>query len=97
MDVPCPKCGLLNLRKYGKTRAGRQKYRCSNPGCRRQFVAGSDHLLDPKVKDRVEKLLSAGEHPVRISQAEAGVSLRWIYELRRKKYPDQGCYFETTL
>lgn len=83
-DVKCPTCGSLRLMKYGKTEAGKQKYRCPVAGCGRQFVAGSDHLLDPETKSRVEKLLAAGVHPAQISQAENGISLRWIYQLRRK-------------
>ena len=82
--LSCPQCRGSKLSRYGKTAAGRQKYRCLNPACRRQFVYGSDHLLDPETKKIVMNLLSAGVEPVQIHRAVPEVSLRWIYELRRR-------------
>ncbi len=87
-DVKCPDCDSVRLSRYGKTHAGLQKYRCLELGCRRQFVAGSDHAVDPETRARVEKLLAAGVKPPQIAQAETGISLRWIYELRRKMRPN---------
>jgi len=84
VDIRCPECGGTGLARYGKTPAGKQKYKCGDPKCRHQFVAGSDHLIDPTVKDRVIKLLSANVRPKQIAKAEEGISLRWIYELRRR-------------
>ncbi len=83
-NVNCPDCKDTRVVKYGKTAAGLQKYRCVYPGCRRQFVAGSDHMIDPETKYRVEKLLYADVHPTQIAKAETGISLRWIYELRKR-------------
>ena len=84
-NIRCPACGNpIWLMKYGKTKAGLQKYRCLEPSCRRQFVAGSDHALDPGTRARVEKLLAADVKPKQIAQAESGISLRWIYALKRK-------------
>lgn len=83
-SLSCPQCHGIKLSRYGKTAAGRQKYRCLNPACRRQFVPFSDHFLDPETKKIVLSLLSAGVEPVQIHRAVPEVSLRWIYELRRR-------------
>jgi len=88
-DIGCPECSGTRLARYGKTLAGKQKYKCGDPKCRHQFVADSDHLIDPTVKDRVIKLLSANVHPTQIAEAETGISLRWIYELRRRMKNDR--------
>lgn len=83
-DVSCPACKGNQLEKYGKTKAGLQKYRCLNPRCRRQFVAGSAHRIDPEIKTMVEGLLRGGTHPRVIAQAVPNISLRWIYDLRKR-------------
>lgn len=83
-DIRCPKCGGFGLGKYGKTPASLQKYRCLKSGCGRQFVAGSDHLIDPEKKKIVIALLAQGTPPKKIEKAVPGISLRWIYELRRR-------------
>ncbi len=83
--IKCPGCGVSRwVVKYGKTRAGLQKYRCRDRECGRQFVAGSDHRLAAKTKDVVLKLLAADVPPRAIADAIRDISLRWIYELRRK-------------
>ena len=84
-SVRCPKCGGWLFEKYGKTKAGMQKLRCLEPTCRRQFVPGSDHLIDPEKKKSIEALLASGTPPEAIKTAfPKDVSLRWLYELRRK-------------
>jgi transposase-like protein len=99
-DYNCPACGGSLLAKYGKTGAGKQKFKCLDPSCRRQFVAGSKYLIDEKTKATIMELLAAGVHPKQIAaaytkgrrQAESPVdspgsghiSKRWIYELRRR-------------
>ena len=85
--VNCPDCKGTKLMRYGKTKAGLQKYRCLDEkgvGCRRQFVAGSGHLIDPGKKKIVMDLLAQGIRPKKIMAAVPGISKRWIYELRRK-------------
>jgi len=89
VNISCPECKGTRLAKYGKTAAGKQKYKCYALACRHQFVADSDHLVNPEVKDRVIKLLTAKVHPTQIAKAEEGISLRWIYELRRRMKNDQ--------
>ena len=88
-DVTCPDCQGTKLERYGKTRAGLQKYRCLASGCRRQFVAGSNHLIDPEVKAAIMKLLEAKASPAQVKAAWPDISLRWIYSLRRKLRNDQ--------
>ena len=84
-DITCTQCGSsFGIIKYGKSRAGKQKYRCIDAGCGHQFVVDSDHYVDTATRDRVIKLLAAGVHPKQITQVETGISLRWIYELRRR-------------
>jgi len=75
--------------RYGKTDAGLQKYRCLEGGCRRQFVPGSDHLLDPDKKAVALRLLEAGVAPAKIREGIPEISLRWLYELRKRLKRDQ--------
>lgn len=83
-DIKCPGCGSSRLCRYGKTAAGRQKWRCVEGGCRRQFVPGSTHLLDQGEKDAVLRLLATGFSPRKIQEAFPKISKRWIYELKRR-------------
>lgn len=40
-DVCCPRCGCVDLHRFGKDPAtGLQRFRCKNAVCRRQFVPG---------------------------------------------------------
>lgn len=89
MEKPlaCPKCQGTSLLKWGTGAAGRQKYRCAM--CGRQFVAGSDHLLDPEKKAVVMRLLEADVEPTKIREAIPDISLRWLYELRRRMTRDR--------
>jgi transposase-like protein len=83
-EVRCPDCGSGRLCRYGKTEAGKQKYRCLEPNCHRQFVAGSDHLMSRETRKLVEGLLAQDIHPKKIASAIPGISLRWLCELRRR-------------
>jgi transposase-like protein len=84
-SVRCPVCGGWLLEKYGKTKAGKQKYRCLEPPCRRQFVAGSEHEIGAEVKGAVQNLLKQRTAPAAIAAAFPGkISLRWIYEIKRR-------------
>lgn len=92
-EISCPDCGA-RVQKYGKTPGGEQRYRCLNERCRRQFVPGADHLIDPEIKAMVMRMIDAGVHPRKIYFAvnEAGkekISQRWIYKLRRKVINDR--------
>ena len=83
----CPDCKGTRLQRYGKTAAGLQKYRCLDEfgrKCRRQFVAGSTHLIDPGKKKIILALLAQDTPPKKIKAAVEGISLRWIYALRRR-------------
>jgi transposase-like protein len=83
----CPACGSFKLAKNGKTPAGLQKFRCldgRNIGCHRQFVAGSDHAVNPVIRSIVVKLLAGKVKPGTIHKAVPGISPRWIYELKRR-------------
>lgn len=82
--VSCPECKGTRLQRYGKTAAGLQKYRCLESGCGRQFVAGSDHLIDPEKKKIIDALLAIDTPLKKVKVAFPEVSLRWLYELRRK-------------
>jgi transposase-like protein len=84
-DNKCPACKGVKVQKYGRTKTGVQKYRCLNLGCRRQFVGASDRPVDPDTKDKIIKLLSENVHPKIIHKTFSdSISLRWIYELRRR-------------
>lgn len=80
----CPVCGGERLQKYGKTKAGLQKYRCMKEHCGRQFVAGSTHRIDQSVKEIVIGLLRQNVAPAVIAKSVPGISLRRIRELRRE-------------
>ncbi len=82
--ISCPECKGTDLIKHGKTPAGKQKYRCSNVGCRHQFVAGSTYLIDEKTKRVVKGFLEMGTAPAKIHKAIPEVSLSWIQQLKRK-------------
>ena len=82
--VRCPDCRGDRLIKYGKTKRGLQKYRCLDVKCRRQFVAGSEHTLDPLTKEAAMKLIKSRVPPGTIAQALPDISLRWINELKRR-------------
>ena len=82
--VRCPECGGWLIKKNGKTKAGKQKYRCvSDPVCGRQFTVGSRILGKGKLA-LVFKLLAQNIAPPKIKKAVPGISLRWIYELRNR-------------
>ncbi len=87
MEKPlaCPKCHSTSLLKWGLGASGRQKYRCAL--CRRQFVAGSDHFLEPETKAIVTRLLLAGVAPKQVKEAVPNISLRWIYYLKKQVNP----------
>jgi transposase-like protein len=96
-QVTCPDCGSARVQKYGKNGAGAQRYRCLQEDCRRQFVPGSDHLIDPEIKALVLRMINAEVHPRKIYIAvnpdgedkEEKISLRWIYKLMRRIKNDQ--------
>lgn len=81
VDIKCPSCGSDRLSCWGKGASGRQKYRCLD--CGRQFVAGSDHLLDPAKKESALKLIAEGV-PTKKIAAALGISRRWTDELKRR-------------
>jgi len=87
-ELRCPDCGGNTLILYGKTKAGKQKYKCKNPDCVRQFVAESTHLIDPRDMDTILRMLAAKFAPTIIKTAVPDVSLSRIYQLRRKAQND---------
>jgi transposase-like protein len=92
-SINCPDCGGP-VQKYGKTPSGVQRYRCVADGCLRQFIPGSDHLIEPEVKALVLRMIDADVHPKKIYQSVNGdgpekISLRWIQILRRKVLNDR--------
>jgi transposase-like protein len=92
--VICPECGGTKLARYGKTTAGLQKFLCRSLTrktadgkpfeCRRQFVAGSEHRIDPGRKRIALELLAQNVDPTKIKAAVPEISLRWLYRLRKQ-------------
>lgn len=89
--ITCPTCGGTKLLRYGKTAAGKQKYRCvtrhadgRDGECGRQFVSGSDRMIDPAKKAVVQQLLREGVAAGKIARAIPGISRRWIYQLQKR-------------
>ncbi len=69
--------------RYGKAKSGLQRYRCRS--CKRQWVPGSTHNVDPEVKKIAQGLLRQKVSPAVIAKSLPGkISLRWLRELRRK-------------
>ncbi len=78
----CPVCGGSGIR-YGRTKSGLQRYCCRI--CKRQWIPGSQHRVDPEVKKVAVDLLQQNVKPTVIAKALPGkISLRWLNELRRK-------------
>ncbi|WP_156914910.1 IS1/IS1595 family N-terminal zinc-binding domain-containing protein [Rubidibacter lacunae] len=55
-DMPkCPECGSEEYIKYGRTRYGKQRYKCKT--CRRQYIEGSGYrniaLTDTELVDKL--------------------------------------------
>jgi transposase-like protein len=83
--VICPHChtGGNNITKHGKTRDGRQKYRCHT--CRKQFLFYLRRQpIDEKTRRVIGHLLREEVSPAIIARAIPDVSRRWIYELRKR-------------
>jgi hypothetical protein len=89
-QVTCPDCGGTRIQMFGRTKAGMQKLQCLRSGCRRQWVPGSKHLFKKELKVLVLGLLEAGVLPPKIKAAVPGISLGWLYKLRRKRNARQG-------
>lgn len=80
-EIMCPQCRGSRVIRWGKGGGGRQKYRCQD--CKRQFVAGADHLLNPAKKEAALKLIAEGV-PTKKIAAALGISRRWTDELKRR-------------
>lgn len=85
MTAKCQSYKSSRLTRFGKTKAGKQKLRCLD--CGRQFVEGSDHLIDPETREIMTGLQLAGVKPSQIAKAVPRISLRWIYNLRKQVKP----------
>lgn len=88
MKIKCPVCGCADVRKYGKTKAGRQRYRCLRVHCRRQFVSGAtDHLIKPAIKALALSLIEAKIDPRKIQEV---IKLSAASGLGISPFPQRG-------
>lgn len=56
LDLPCPKCFSDKITEYGKTRHGKQRYKCKN--CEYQFSANPrNKIISVTDLERIDKLL----------------------------------------
>jgi len=79
--VQCPHCGS-DTTKHGRSDGGKQKYRC--PRFPRQFVQNPAHVIDDKTRRVVTAFLIEGVKPSIIARPILEVSLRWIYEPKKR-------------
>lgn len=72
----CPRCGEMEVWRNGKSRAGKQVYRCKH--CERVFVL--DPYLDGVVVELADRMLKLGwTVPVIAKIMKGYVSRRWLY------------------
>ena len=84
-EVFCPRCRGRHVVCNGKAKRGAQLYRCR--ACGRQFVKSP---LRPRIPARIWEIIDgllSHSVQVRIIADVTGISLRWIYE-RRKRFRD---------
>ena len=75
----CPICGGEDIGRAGKTKAGKQRYRCRAADCRKYFV--NDPGVPAAVKIIVDRLAQEGVSTALIARVMAGAcSKRWIYQ-----------------
>jgi transposase-like protein len=85
-EIRCPDCEGTTVRNG--LQGGRQRYRCID--CRRQFIPGSGRTVSTDVKRLVLRMIETGIKTPKIYAAVNGdgsgkkISLRWIYELKRR-------------
>jgi transposase-like protein len=62
ISVLCPSCHQAEVYKHGRSKEGKQRYRCENPECpRRTFILHHSHLgRTPEVKQRIIDLSQNG-------------------------------------
>jgi transposase-like protein len=80
----CPECNGRRLVRYGRTKAGLQKYRCLDVECHRQFVSGSKHRIDPDRKQIALNMLAENVPLRTVSRIMPDISRRYLSELRRR-------------
>jgi IS1 family transposase/transposase-like protein len=53
--VKCPHCGSENVKAFGHSKAGKERYKCLNPECPHVTFMGeySNKACDPKVKEMI--------------------------------------------
>jgi hypothetical protein len=92
-QVKCPECGGTRLQSYGRTPAGKRKFRCLTPGadgdprqgpCGRQFVWPQETGVPEETRTKIMALLASGTSVSVIHQVFPEVSVRWIYKQRRQ-------------
>ena len=88
--VVCPKCRSHWWTYYGKTPDGRQKFKCKEPDCRHSFTAEPrGRRVDDKTKRVVMRMLAERIPPRKIIKFVSGITIRWIYSLKRRVKHDR--------
>ena len=62
IEVKCPYCGQEKVVKYGKSRSGKQKFKCCNDECRRKIfqLEYEKNAYCPGVKEQVIEMAMNG-------------------------------------
>ncbi len=81
MTVVCPGCTGLRVVKNGRTKLGKQNFKCIS--CGRQFVFPSERGVSSEKRGIIKRLLEAGISVAVIASATE-VSKNYVYGCRRE-------------
>ena len=83
INIPCRKCGSINIRKNGMTKAGAQKYHCKI--CNFYGTLVTQEEKQKKKEELIEKLLNERVSQCGIARAVRVSRNRVIAHIKKKK------------
>lgn len=62
IEIKCPYCGKDDVVKYGKSRTGKQRFRCRNENCRRTVfqLEYEKNAYKPGIKETIVEMAMNG-------------------------------------
>ena len=62
IEVRCPYCGKEDVSKYGKSKTGKQKFRCRNQNCDRTIfqLEYDKNAFKPGIKEKIVEMAMNG-------------------------------------
>jgi insertion element IS1 protein InsB len=84
--VHCPDCDGIDVIKHGKTKEGKQRYRCQNPDCQRStFIRSYSYAAyHSQVKAQISEMAMNGSG-IRDTARVLGISPTTVIETLKKK------------